>query len=53
MCIRDRVTGTLDSFTSFVRKKTVEIRKEHGCDSVVYSVELQDGHVKLKAKAKS
>jgi len=49
----EQVTGTLDSFTSFVRKKTVEIRKEHGCDSVVYSVELQDGHVKLKAKAKS
>lgn len=49
----EQVTGTLDSFATFVRKKTNEIRKEHGCDSVVYSVELQDGHVKLKAKAKS
>jgi hypothetical protein len=48
----EEVSGSLDSFASFVRKKTNEIRKEHGCDSVVYSVEIQEGHVKLKAKAK-
>jgi hypothetical protein len=36
----------------FVRKKTNEIRKEHHCNTVVYSVEMQDGHVKLKATAK-
>ena len=33
--------------------KTTELRKQHSCDAVVYSVELQDGQVKLKAKAKS
>src|ERR1700690_18318 len=44
--------GSFDSFAAFVKKKTKEIRKQHGCDSVVYSVEMQDGRAKLKAKAK-
>jgi hypothetical protein len=44
--------GSFDSFAAFVQKKTSEIRKQHGCDSVVYSVEVQDGRPKLKAKAK-
>jgi hypothetical protein len=44
--------GSFDSFAAFVKKKTNEIRKQHGCDSVVYSVEVQDGRPKLKAKAK-
>jgi hypothetical protein len=49
----EEVSGSLDSFASFVRKKTSDIRREYGCDSVVYSVEVQEGHVKLKAKAKT
>ena len=49
----EKVSGGLDSFTAFVQKKTEEIRKQHKCDSVVYSVEMQDGQVKLKAKAKA
>jgi hypothetical protein len=49
----ENVSGSIDSFTTFVRKKTEEIRKQHKCDSVEYSVELADGHVKLKAKAKT
>jgi hypothetical protein len=49
----EAVSGNLDSFTSFVQKKTIELRKQHGCEAVVYSVELQDGQVKLKAKAKT
>jgi hypothetical protein len=49
----EKASGNLDSFAAFVEKKTSEIRKKHGCDTVVYSVELRDGHVKLKAKAKS
>ncbi len=44
--------GSFDSFAAFVKKKTNEIRKQHGCESVVYSVEMQDGRAKLKAKAK-
>jgi hypothetical protein len=48
----EAVTGNLDSFASFVKKKTDQIRKQYGCQAVEYSVELQDGQVKLKAKAK-
>jgi hypothetical protein len=48
----EEVSGNLESFATFVRKKTAEIRKEHNCQAVVYSVEVQDGQVKLKAKAK-
>jgi hypothetical protein len=49
----EKVSGNLDSFAAFVQKKTAEIRKQYGCDAVVYSVETKDGQVKLKAKAKS
>ena len=45
-------TGSLDSFTSFVEKKTEQIRKQYGCQAVEFTVEMQDGEVKLKAKAK-
>jgi hypothetical protein len=49
----ESVTGSIDSFNTFVQKKTEQIRKQYHCDSVEYSVELADGHVKLKAKAKT
>ncbi len=49
----ENVTGSFDSFTTFVQKKTEQIRKQYHCDSVEYSVELADGHVKLKAKART
>jgi len=49
----ESVTGSIDSFSTFVQKKTEQIRKQYRCDSVEYSVELTDGHVKLKAKAKT
>jgi hypothetical protein len=49
----EKVSGNLDSFSAFVKKKTSEIRKQHGCETVVYSVEMQGGQVKLKAKAKT
>jgi len=47
----ENVSGTLDSFKSFVQKKTQEIRKQHKCEKVEYAVEVQDGKVKLRAKA--
>jgi hypothetical protein len=49
----EKVSGNLDSFAAFVKKKTSEIRQKHGCDTVVYSVEVLAGQVKLKAKAKA
>jgi hypothetical protein len=49
----EAVSGNLDSFSHFVQNKTNQIRKQYGCHSVEYSVELHDGQVKLKAKAKT
>jgi hypothetical protein len=46
-------SGSLESFASFVKNKTDQIRKEHGCQAVEYSVEMQDGQVRLKARAKT
>lgn len=45
--------NSFESFKRFVAGKTDQIRKEYGCHAVEYSVELQDGQVKLKAKAKT
>jgi hypothetical protein len=49
----ENVSGNLDSFNTFVQKKTEQIRKQYHCQDVEFSVELTDGHVKLKAKAKA
>jgi hypothetical protein len=49
----ERVSGDINSFVAFVQKKTKEIRKQHHCENVEYTVEMADGHVKLKAKAKT
>ena len=49
----EAVSGNLDSFTSFVQKKTDQIRKQYSCEAVEYTVEMQNGQVKLKAKAKT
>jgi hypothetical protein len=49
----ENVSGNLDSFQTFVQKKTSQIRKQFSCEKVEYSVEVQDGQVKLKAKAKT
>jgi hypothetical protein len=49
----EAVSGNLESFSSFVQKKTEQIRKQYGCEAVEYTVEMQNGQVKLKAKAKT
>jgi len=46
-------TASLDSFRIFVKQKTQQIRKDYGCQTVEYTVEVQDGQVRLKAKAKT
>jgi hypothetical protein len=48
----ESVSGNMDSFTSFVQKKTDQIRKQYGCEMVEYTVETQEGQVRLKARAK-
>jgi hypothetical protein len=45
--------ANLDSFASFVKNKTSQIRQSHHCAEVEYTVELEGGKVKLKAKAKT
>ena len=49
----ENVSGNLESFSTFVQKKTAEIRKQYGCHDVEFSVELAEWQVKLKAKAKA
>jgi hypothetical protein len=48
----ENTSGSLESFSSFVQKKTEQLRKQHGCQAVEYSVDVADGKVKLTAKAK-
>jgi hypothetical protein len=45
-------SSNIESFKMFVAKKTEQIRKDYCCHSVEYSVEMEEGQVKLKAKAK-
>jgi hypothetical protein len=49
----ENVSGSLESFSSFVQKKTEQIRKQYGCQAVEYIVDVADGKVKLTAKAKA
>jgi hypothetical protein len=49
----ENVSGNLDSFSTFVEKKTDQIRKQYGCHAVEFSVEMDNGQVRLKAKAKA
>jgi hypothetical protein len=42
-----------DSFKAFVKNKTEQIKGQYRCQRVEYSVELQNGQVRLKAKAKN
>jgi hypothetical protein len=48
----EKSSANLDSFRKFVKQKTAQLQKEYGCKSVEYSVELQGGQAKLKAKPK-
>ncbi|HSA93278.1 MAG TPA: MXAN_5187 C-terminal domain-containing protein [Terriglobales bacterium] len=44
--------ANFESFKSFVKKKTDQLRKDYGCHAVEYAVEVENGQVRLKAKAK-
>lgn len=49
----EKNSANLASFQKFVKQKTAQLRKEYGCKAVEYSVELQNGQAKLKAKPKT
>lgn len=48
----DQTVASFESFQNFVQSKTAQIRKQYGCHSVEYTVEINESRVKLKAKAK-
>lgn len=43
----------IDSFKRFVKQKTEQLKKDFGCKSVEYVVEVENGQVRLKAKGGS
>lgn len=43
--------ASFESFQQFVSKKTSQLRDEFKCSSVEYSVSVENGQVRLKAKA--
>lgn len=43
---------TLDNFQDFVRLKTQQLKKQAGAAQVEYSITMEDGQVKLKARTK-
>jgi hypothetical protein len=45
--------NSFGSFKSFLKKKTEQIRTQYGCPAVEFSVEIENGQARLKAKAKS
>jgi hypothetical protein len=45
-------TMTEEGFREFVRTKTAQLRKEKGAGAVEYSVSVEGGQVKLKARVK-
>ena len=45
--------GSFESFQKFVKQKTEQLRKNYGAAAVEYAVEVENGQVRLKAKAKS
>ncbi len=49
----EKSSANLDSFKKFVQQKTTQLQKEYGCKAVEYTVELQNGQAKLKAKPKT
>jgi len=49
----EKSAANLDSFKKFVKQKTSQLQKEYNCKAVEYTVELQGGQAKLKAKPKA
>ncbi len=51
--VGEQAGAPFESFASFLRKKTEQIRKDFNCHAVEYSLEVQGNQVKLKAKPKT
>jgi len=42
-----------NSFREFLSKKTTEVQAKFGCSKVEYSIETENGHVRLRARGKN
>ena len=51
-CGEDVGNVAADAFKKFVAQKTAQLKKELSCEQVEYSVEVENGQVRLKAKGK-
>jgi hypothetical protein len=51
--VGEGAAAPFESFASFLRKKTEQIRRDFKCDAVEYSLEVHGKQVKLKAKPKT
>jgi len=45
--------NSFGSFKSFLKRKTEQIRTQYGCTAVEFSVEIENGQARLKARAKT
>ena len=50
--VGEQSAAPFESFASFLRKKTEQIRRDFNCEAVEYSLDIQGNQVKLKAKPK-
>lgn len=48
----EQPAGSFESFFSFVKRKTEQIRRDYKCDTVEYRVQVENNRVALKARAK-
>jgi hypothetical protein len=46
-------TMTLESFQTFVKQKTAQLRAQKGCQEVEYAIQIEAGQVRLKARVKA
>jgi hypothetical protein len=44
---------SLETFSTFVRQKTAELREQNKCEEVEYAIQLEGGQVKFKARVKA
>ena len=51
--VGESANAPFESFASFIKKKTEQIRRDFKCEEVEYSLEVQGNQVKLKAKPKT
>ena len=51
--VGEQAGAPYESFASFLKKKTEQIRRDFKCDAVEYSLEVSGNQVKLKAKPKT